>query len=356
MSKYLWYSGATDITGIALAEALGIASGKTRPRNADIIIGWGTKIGEAVNLANVKVLNHPNAIRKNRDKLGVLNLLSADRDLRSNIAGYWPSTGITGLIARGDVEFPLIGRKRHHQGGKGLWICLAKGHVNAAVSAGSDYFQKYIDIASEYRLHIFDGNIIYAVKKVENTSEASWIAQRKEKVTEYATKNNIRLDNSTMECVLGRLVKEAELPDRVVRSNKRGWKFSSVALNAIPAPLKNAAIKAVSVIGLDFGAVDCATDVGGHPFIIEVNTGPGLQGTSFDKYVAVLRNKLAEMERPAVRARGPVNRERGEAVGANAAANRRGDAEAINDEALVHMMNAVRDPGEARRVLDLMRR
>lgn len=354
MSKYLWYSGATDITGIALAEALGIESGKTRPRNADIIIGWGTKTSEAINLANVKVLNHPNAIRKNRDKLGVLNLFKADRDLRSNIAAYYPSEGITRLMERGDIEFPLIGRKKHHQGGKGLWICLAKGHVSAAIAAGSDYFQEYIDISSEYRLHVFHGDIIYAVKKIENPSEASWVAQRKEKVTEYATKNNIRLDNSTMECVLGRLVKEAELPDRIVRSNKRGWKFSSVALNTIPAPLRNAAIKAVSVIGLDFGAVDCAIDTGRHPFIIEVNSGPGLQGTSLDKYIAAFRNRLAEIERPAVRARGRVvNRRVRGAVGADAVAN---NDDVANDEGLVHMMNAVRNPAEARRVLDLMRR
>ena len=354
MSKYLWYSGATDITGIAIAEALGIESGRTRPRNADIIIGWGTKTSEAVNLAVAKVLNHPNAIRKNRDKLGALDLFKADRDLRSNTAAFYPSAGITRLIERGDVEFPLIGRKRHHQGGKGLWICLAKGHVNAAISAGSDYFQKYIDIASEYRLHVFDGNIIYAVKKIENTSEASWIAQRKEKVTEYATKNNVRLDNSTMEYVLARLVKEAELPDRIVRSNKRGWKFSSVALNTVQASLKNAAIKAVSVVGLDFGAVDCAIDVGGHAFIIEVNSGPGLQGTSLSKYIAAFRNKLAEMERPVVRApERRVDRARG-AVGADRAADN--NEAAVDDEGLVHMMNAVRNPAEARRVLNLMRR
>jgi len=352
MSKYLWYSGATDITGIAIAEALGIGSGKTRPRNTDIIIGWGTKISEGVNLTGIKVLNHPNAIRKNRDKLGVLDLFKADRDLRSNTAAYYPSTGITRLIERGDIEFPLIGRKRHHQGGKGLWICLAKGHVSAAIAAGSDYFQKYIDIATEYRLHVFYGDIIYAVKKIENNSEASWVAQRKEKVTEYATKNNIRLDNSTMECVLGRLVKEAELPDRIVRSNKRGWKFSSIALNTIPEPLKNAAIKAVSVIGLDFGAVDCAIDTGRHPFIIEVNSGPGLQGTSLDKYIAAFRNKLAEIERPADRAPRAHREARAHrAVGADRAND---DAVAeVGDEALVHMMNAVRSPAEARRVLDL---
>jgi len=354
MSKYLWYSGATDITGIALAQALGIESGKTKPRNANIIIGWGIKTSEAVNLANIKVLNHPDMIRKNRDKLGALNMLKANRDLRTNVADYYSSGDIIRAVERDGVVFPLIGRKRHHQGGKGLWICLSKGHLEAARSAGADYFQKYIDIVSEYRLHVFCGNIIHAVKKVENTSEVSWIAQRKEKVTEYATKNNIRLDNSTMDCVLGHMVKEAELPDRIVRSNKRGWKFSGVTLNTIPEALKNAAVKAVSVIGLDFGAVDCAIDTRRHPFIIEVNTGPGLQGTSLEKYVAAFRNKLAEMERPAA-ARAPAaagrraaGRRAHRAVGAEDAAEA-----AINDEAMVHMMNAVRSPAEARRLLDL---
>lgn len=350
MSKYLWYSGATDTTGIALAEALGIESGKNRPRDKNIIIGWGTKTSEDIDLGNIKTLNHPNAVRKNRDKLTALKMMKADRNLSSNIAKFRPAVGILEAYDRGDVSSPMIGRKRHHQGGKGLWVCLVKSHIEKAVSDGAEYFQNYIDIKVEYRLHIFTGDIIYAVKKVENPTEAGWINQRREKIQEYANKHDINLNDMTVDCVLGRLVKEAVLPDQIVRSNKRGWKFSGVALNTIPTPLKNAAIKAVEIIGLDFGAVDCAIDVSDHPFIIEINTGPGLQGTSLSKYTEAFRSKLAEMERPGRVAQAAARVRR--AVGANNA----DDPPVIDDEGLVQMMNAVRTPDEARRLLNIAMR
>ena len=51
MSKHIWYSGATDITGKALSEALNLTGTKTKPRRilqGDIIIGWGTKTNDNV--------------------------------------------------------------------------------------------------------------------------------------------------------------------------------------------------------------------------------------------------------------------------------------------------------------------
>jgi len=357
MSKYLWYSGATDITGIAIARALNIESGKVRPRDKDIIIGWGIKTDENVDLGNIKVLNHPNAIRKNRNKLSALDMLKADRNTSGNVAPFYTAAGVIRGIDRGDISLPLIGRKKRHQGGKGLWICLVKDHVAKAMADGADYFQDYINIKTEYRLHIFDGKIIHAVKKVENPAEAGWINQRKEKILEHANKNGVNLDNAAVDYVLGRLVKEATLPDQIVRSNSRGWKFSGVNVASLSTPLKNAAIKSVEIMGLDFGAVDCALSADDHPFIIEINSGPGLQGTSFDKYVAAFREKLTEMERRAARPdERPVPRARRAAGAAQRAVGADRAEAGADDTALVHMMNAVRNPEEARRVLDLMGR
>jgi hypothetical protein len=109
----------------------------------------------------------------------------------------------------------------------------------------------------------------------------------------------VNLTDATVDYVLGILVKEADLPDRIVRSNKRGWKFSNININSLPAALKNAAIKAVEVSGLDFGAVDCAMSADSLPFIIEINSGPGLQGTALQKYTEAFTAKIAELERPA---------------------------------------------------------
>jgi len=360
MTVHIWYSGATDITGRALADALEINGTRQRPQNIganDIVIGWGTKTDRNVNFARGTILNHPNAIRKNRNKFKALELMKADRNLASNIATFCTAEQVQRKLQRGNMALPLIARKNYHQGGKGFWLCLFKSHVDIAIHEGAQYFQTCLDIATEYRLHVFDGKVIYAVKKTENATEAGWVNQRKEKINDYAQKNNVQVDRATLDFVLARLYKEQHLPDRIVRSNRKGWKFSSIAIRNLSAALKNAAIKSVGAIGLDFAAVDCCVDADNHPWIIEANSGPGLQGTTLEKYVAAIRAKLAELQRP-VRARNERPAPRAQrAVGADNAApgpaNRaNGDAQ-IDDNRLRLMMNAVNSPEEARRVLDI---
>lgn len=363
MAKYIWYSGATDITGGALGSALGLTGTKTRPRNlsaGDIVLGWGAKTKQDVNLTG-HILNHPNKIRANRDKFKSLETMFADRNLRANIAKFCLAGNVIRELDRSGMTLPLVGRTKFHQGGKGFWLCLTRQHVSKAIADGAQYFQTYIDVQDEYRLHVAFGSVIYAVKKIENPTEAGWIAQRKEKILDYARKNNVNLNASTIDYVLGKLVKEATLPDRIVRSNKRGWKFSSVRISGLSAPLKNAAIKAVEVAGLDFGAVDCAMTPFNTPFIIEINSGPGLQGTALQKYTEAFAAKITALERPAranpvqrvVAAAGNAVRQ---AVGADNAAPVPDLAPADNNAGLVHMMNAVQSPEEARMVLDAWRR
>jgi len=362
MTVHIWYSGATDITGRALAEALEINGTRRRPQNVranDIVIGWGTKTDRDINFAHGTILNHPNAIRINRNKLKALGLMKNDRNLASNIATFCTAEQIQRELQRGNMALPLIARKNYHQGGKGFWLCLFKNHIDIAIREGAQYFQTCLDIATEYRLHIFDGKVIHAVKKIENTTEAGWVNQRKEKITDYAQKNDVQVDLATLDFVLARLYKEQHLPDRIIRSNRRGWKFSSVAIRNLSAGLKNAAVRSVSTIGLDFAAVDCCVDADNHPWIIEANSGPGLQGTTFDKYVNAIRTKIAELQRPA-RADRPAGHHRAApaqmAVGADRAAPDPapvGVEAQIGNDQLRLMMNAVNSPEEARRILDI---
>ena len=360
MSKYIWYSGATDITGKALEDALGLTSTKVRPKNLhaeDIVLGWGTKTKEDVVLAGT-ILNHPNKIRANRNKFKSLGIMAANKDLKASIATFCTADNILRDLGNKSMKFPLVGRTNFHQGGKGFWLCLTKQHVDKAVADGAQYFQTYIDIKGEYRLHVAFGKIIYAVKKIENPGEAGWIAQRKEKIEDYAKKNNVDLNADTVDYVLKRLVKEADLPDRIVRSNRRGWKFSSVQLNNLVVSLKNAAIKSVAVAGLDFGAVDCALSADGLPYIIEINSGPGLKGTALQKYIDAFAEKIATIENPRPNpARRVVNVARdvvGRAVGAAPANDLAKPKIVVNEEAVFHMMNAVQNPEEARKLLDLL--
>lgn len=290
---YVWYSNATDVTGKLLAERLECECGTKKPSSSKNVICWGTKTTEDITLNNPVVLNHPNNIRVNRNKFTALKKMS-DNDC--NVA---PFTTDTSLIGDGDFSYPIIARTKYHQGGAGFWLCLNNEHVSKAVEEGAQYFQKYINIKDEYRLHVVKGKIIYAVKKVprDNLKEA-FKAHWKKVISNYAAKKEVSLDENTFDFVLNRFARKmATSVDMIVRSNTRGWKFSRVKLTSVREDLKEEARKALEGLGLDFGAVDCCIDIDkDKPYVIECNTGPGLEGSSLDAWVSKFEKIFSEDE------------------------------------------------------------
>lgn len=301
-NAYIWYSGATDVTGIKLAESIGISHGKEQPdvSKYNYIIGWGTKIKQSVALGKTKTLNHPNQILANRDKFEALRIMNKHG---ISIAGFVDATKAVVDIKdeKNGVKFPLIGRTKYHQGGKGFWICPTMTHIRAALDEGAKYFQNMIEIRDEYRLHVFNDEVIYAVKKSKRTKkeyQEAIILHELENQKKLAEKNNNTFDEVTAKLIIERMAKKeaADGADMIVRSNKRGWKFSHV--KKVDEALVEEAVKALKALNLDFGAVDCCIDINGTPYIIEINTGPGLEKTSFDTYVKmfkqVLNNKVTK--------------------------------------------------------------
>ncbi|MBL0687594.1 MAG: hypothetical protein JJV94_07200 [Sulfurospirillum sp.] len=280
---YIWFSGATDITGKTLMEKLNVSGGKTKPTEAKTVIGWGTKTKTAAVFAkNIKMLNHPNSILNNRNKFGALKKLNASG---VPVAKFMNVNNVV------NADLPVIGRTNWHQGGKGFWICPTMALVKNAVDEGAQYFQKLIEIKDEYRLHVFNGQVIYSVKKVKRDNmTGAFVAQNKEKIESMAAKNDVTLAPATVDYVLEQVAKQHKEPDMIIRSNTRGWKFSRVT-NIMPG-LRDAAIASVKALELEFAAVDCCVDVKGDPYIIELNTGPGLKGSALDAYVAALKGAI----------------------------------------------------------------
>ena len=109
-----------------------------------------------------------------------------------------------------------------------------------------DYYTKLRPISQEFRVHVFQGKSIRLAMKVPRV----------------------------------------EHPHPVFRSWGAGWKFSygADAQEWASPPLRNLAKRAVTALGLDFGAVDIGRQPDGVFFVLEVNTRPGLEGGTIEAY------------------------------------------------------------------------
>jgi hypothetical protein len=66
-------------------------------------------------------------------------------------------------------------------------------------------------------------------------------------------------------------------------------------MKSVSEALATEAVKALKAIGLDYGAVDCCVDPTGKPWIIEVNSGPGLEESTFNTWVVALKDKAKDI-------------------------------------------------------------
>lgn len=113
-------------------------------------------------------------------------------------------------------------------------------------------YVKYIPKEHEYRFHVMGGEVIDVTRK--------------------------RLRNGA-----------PEERNKYICNTGNGWIFSR-RLDEYPEQANTEAINAVRALGLDFGAVDLVISSGnGRPYVLEVNTAPGVEGTTVTKYVESFR-------------------------------------------------------------------
>jgi glutathione synthase/RimK-type ligase-like ATP-grasp enzyme len=81
----------------------------------------------------------------------------------------------------------------------------------------------------------------------------------------------------------------AEGVDTRVRSHENGWVFCRDGVTC-PQAVSLAAVAAVQALGLDFGAVDIGWNEHYQmPAVFEVNTAPGIEGTTAERYVSKIK-------------------------------------------------------------------
>ena len=80
-----------------------------------------------------------------------------------------------------------------------------------------------------------------------------------------------------------------------IRNHANGWIYARCDINP-PNEVLTAAVEAVKLLGLDFGACDIGyRERDNKAFLFEVNTAPGLHGTTLQKYVDTFNNYLEKL-------------------------------------------------------------
>jgi glutathione synthase/RimK-type ligase-like ATP-grasp enzyme len=235
----------------ALAQAVGalrIVSPNYRQKYRDTILNWGAS-NPTQRLNPTKVLNTPHAVKVSSDKLEAFKVLQrfdvTTPEWTTNIAvaTRWQDEGST-VFARTILN---------GHSGRGIVVVEPGERIPYA-----PLYTKYVKKDAEFRVHVFKGNVIdYARKKRRNGFEE-------------ATTHNER-----------------------IRNHANGWIFAREGV-IVPEVVKAQALKAVEALGLDFGAVDIAWRDGGssrpeQTWVYEVNTAPGLEGTTLQRYAQAVR-------------------------------------------------------------------
>lgn len=234
------------------AKALANALGVKRLKNEGAIINktfinWGaSKIKREIKPLT-GIYNHPHAVAIASDKLKTFLCL----DQIVNIPDYTTDKA----EAQEWLDIGLSVVERHTltgHSGQGVRIVDKGGEL----SDDAKLYVRYIKKQDEYRLHVFDFDVFFIQRKA----------------------------------------RALDVPDDKVnwqvRNHANGFIYANQDVD-VPDHVKSMAIETIRTLGLDFGAVDIVHNKYANKYtVLEVNTAPGLFGTTLDKYV----EKFKELE------------------------------------------------------------
>ena len=320
MSGFVWYSFGSDKTGPILAKALGFDSGKRTPElgGYNIVVGWGCKTGTKYNsehmsqlIANngLRVLNHPELVMANRDKLGTLKRL---RDAGIPVPGFleFPEGGMASDsikilhdgLDEGLISLPLILLKRGNTGEP--LFCYTLEDVGIALrnlpAKNDSYFcyaRSYLH-ADEWRIHVFRDKLLSAQqKRCAGDPFTATVNGLTEKIQKQAKKDkiNLNLGSITASYIISNVAKDMLAnSSQLKKSVKMGWEWKARVQKTVPAQMKALAVEALDIVGLDMGAVSIShcrdTDT---MLVLNIQTAPGLDETQTKLYVAEIESFVA---------------------------------------------------------------
>ena len=225
-------------------------AGKYKPRGNDTIINWGNSKQPTWEVPG-NILNSVDKVEVAVNKLLTFQALKEADVLVPEFTtdvdevSEWLETG--DVVAR-----HLLKGTR----GKGIEILSFGMDLENNEIPSAPLYTKYCKKKDEYRVHVFNGEIIDVRQKKKRKS----------------------LDN--------------DLVDYKIRNHRRGWVFCQHSIHP-PGELLAVCKRAVNVLGLTFGAVDVVWNKKYQKAtVLEVNTAPGLHGTTLVNYVNAIMSEV----------------------------------------------------------------
>jgi len=212
-----------------------------------IVINWG---GHAVpeEVGKCKVLNNPEAVRKNANKLDFFRLVSEAPD--SPRVPKWTTDPkeASSWVAN---EKTVVARKvLNGSSGSGIYF-MEFSKPNSFVQA--PLYTEYVKKKDEFRVHFVNGEIIDYQRK--------------------ALRSGVN----------------AQAVDWRIRNLDSGFVFVRNEVT-LPEDVTVQANKAIACSGLDFGAIDLIyNEKENKAYVLEINTAPGLQGETVVSYAEAFK-------------------------------------------------------------------
>lgn len=210
------------------------------PSREDFVINWGTTTERelANHSARPTIFNEPRAVRFVSDKLRFFNgsrgLAVPEWTTDRQVAATWEK-----CYARTETA-----------GFNGSGIVVTR---RGTIPPPAPLYVKGVPINREFRVYVAFGKVIDTQRKIAPRG--------------------------------------ATIQTWDVRTDRNGFLFSRIAGTPNQATI-DACIAAVSHFNLDFGGVDVVEGEDGRPYVLEINTAPGIEGRTVGFFATAFKEKI----------------------------------------------------------------
>lgn len=208
------------------------------------IINWGNSSipNWMLRWEDQLIFNHPDKVKVATNKLLTFKKFK-------EVGVKHPEWTTNRLVAEKWLEEAVVVIRKTLTGkaGQGIELALIGEHLPINAPLYTKYFKK----KEEYRVHVVGDKVVDFVMKKK---------------------------------------REGVEPNYQIRNADNGWVFCREGV-VLPECVKEESIKAVKALGLHFGAVDVGYNVKkDEPCVFEVNSAPGIEGTTIISYSEAFKN------------------------------------------------------------------